>query len=85
MLIFNKEEYIQENLVSIFELSKIAPHSLSKAIAGLTLSVACLPMAFAGDYFSPHSLTPVNGQNIAELQSLEQFSTPEDSRRANIM
>lgn len=76
MLIFNKEEYIQENLVSIFELSKIAPHSLSKAIAGLTLSVACLPMAFAGDYFSPHSLTPVNGQNIAELQSLEQFSTP---------
>lgn len=78
MLIFREKALIQQNLVSIFEFRKMNPHLFGKFIASLTIpvSVVFVSGAFADDYFSPHSLTPVNGQDVAELQSLEQFSTP---------
>lgn len=78
MLIFRKKASPQQNLVSIFESKKITCHIVSQIVAGLAIPTAIVfsTTILADDYFSPHSLSPINGQGVAELQSLEQFSTP---------
>lgn len=54
-----------------FKLKKI-----THVIMGVTVISSVLPVAVAGDYFSPNALSVVNGQSVADIQSLDQFSNP---------
>ncbi|MDD9340547.1 MAG: fimbrial biogenesis outer membrane usher protein [Providencia heimbachae] len=54
-----------------FQLKKVC-----QAIAAIIVASASINYAIADDYFSPNSLSVLDGQNIADLQSLDQFSNP---------
>ncbi|EPL9569449.1 fimbria/pilus outer membrane usher protein [Providencia rettgeri] len=47
-----------------------------QVIAGVIVASSVVNSALADDYFSPNSLSVVNGQSVADLQNLEQFSKP---------
>lgn len=53
-----------------FQLNRIAI-----AVTALIFSAGS-SISFAEDYFSVNSLSMTEGQNIADLQSLDQFSAP---------
>ncbi|SPY78527.1 fimbria/pilus outer membrane usher protein [Providencia rustigianii] len=59
------------NGVLNFQLKKIV-----NAVATILMTGIGLNPAIAADYFNPNSLSIVEGQNIAQLQDLEQFSKP---------
>ncbi|WP_193015409.1 MULTISPECIES: fimbria/pilus outer membrane usher protein [Gammaproteobacteria] len=67
----NKYIISLHNGLFTFRLKKI-----SQAIATVIVVGATANYAIATDYFSPNSLSVIDGQNIADIESLEQFSKP---------
>ena len=49
---------------------------ISQAIATIIIVGATANYSIANDYFSPNSLSIIDGQNIADIESLDQFSKP---------
>ncbi|HEC8323554.1 TPA: fimbrial biogenesis outer membrane usher protein [Providencia rettgeri] len=59
------------NGVTYFRLKKICQVVTAIILAGINISHVS-----AEDYFSPSSLSVINGQNIADLPNLDQFANP---------
>nr|ELR5058587.1 fimbrial biogenesis outer membrane usher protein [Providencia rettgeri]ELR5088517.1 fimbrial biogenesis outer membrane usher protein [Providencia rettgeri] len=59
------------NWVIYFRLKKVC-----QAVAAIIFTGMNVNYAFADDYFSPSSLSVVDGQNIADLPNLNQFANP---------
>lgn len=59
------------NWVMYFRLKKVC-----QAVAAIIFTGMNVNYAFADDYFSPSSLSVVDGQNIADLPNLNQFANP---------
>lgn len=61
-------QYPHNDLLA-FRLKKVC-----QAVATIIVTSSVMNYAIADEYFSPSALSAVNGQNVADLQSLEQFS-----------
>ncbi|QIG06196.1 fimbria/pilus outer membrane usher protein [Proteus sp. ZN5] len=67
----NKYIVSSHNGLFTFQLKKI-----SQAIATIIIIGTTANYSIANDYFSPNSLSVIDGQNIADIESLQQFSKP---------